>query len=268
MGSRLKRSCLTMHLNRTIAVVLFAGWAVGCLPLASAAAAEAVQPAAQVSFELDVMPILTARGCNQGACHGKARGQNGFQLSLLAFDPEFDYAALTRQARGRRVFPAAPERSLLLQKATAEVPHGGGVRIAPAGPDYELLRRWIAAGAPRQVAGEPQLVSVAVSPTQRFMKPDESQPLVVTATYSDGSTRDVSSRTAYQSSEAAIVAVDHAGVMQAGPLPGEATIMARYMSQIATCSVAIPLAGSVPDAYYAQLPRQNLIDALVWSKLK
>src|SRR5882724_5379034 len=84
---------------------------------------------ASVSFELDVLPILTARGCNQGACHGKSRGQNGFQLSLLAFDPDFDYAALTQQARGRRVFPAAPERSLLLQKASATLPHGGGVRL-------------------------------------------------------------------------------------------------------------------------------------------
>src|SRR5262245_26624316 len=80
-----------------------------------------------ISFELDIQPILTARGCNQGACHGKSRGQNGFQLSLLAFDSDFDYAALTQQARGRRIFPASPERSLLLEKATAMLPHGGGV---------------------------------------------------------------------------------------------------------------------------------------------
>src|SRR5688572_13802004 len=71
-------------------------------------------PAAPVSFERDIQPILTARGCNQGACHGKARGQNGFQLSLLAFDPNFDHSALTQEARGRRVFPAAPDRSLVL----------------------------------------------------------------------------------------------------------------------------------------------------------
>src|SRR6185295_19324026 len=91
------------------------------------------------SFELDVLPIFTARGCNQGACHGKARGQNGFQLSLLAFDPDFDFAALTQQARGRRVFPAAPDRSLLMQKATATLPHGGGLRLEPGSPDYQLL---------------------------------------------------------------------------------------------------------------------------------
>ena len=38
---------------------------------------------ASVSFELDVMPILTARGCNQGACHGKSRGH----LAIRSTDP-------------------------------------------------------------------------------------------------------------------------------------------------------------------------------------
>src|SRR4051794_2409235 len=46
------------------------------------------------TFERDVMPLLTRAGCNAGACHGKARGQNGFQLSLLGFDPESDFAAI------------------------------------------------------------------------------------------------------------------------------------------------------------------------------
>src|SRR6476620_5122649 len=115
---------------------------------------------ATLSFELDVMPLLTARGCNQGACHGKSRGQNGFQLSLLGFDADFDYAALTQQARGRRVFPAAPERSLLLQKATATLPHGGGVRLEKGSPDYKVILDWISQGAPRRIDNEPKLVSV------------------------------------------------------------------------------------------------------------
>ena len=55
-----------------------------------------------VDFELAVMPVLTRFGCNAGACHGKQRGQNGFQLSLLAFDPDFDFDSLTKESRGRR----------------------------------------------------------------------------------------------------------------------------------------------------------------------
>lgn len=221
-----------------------------------------------VSFELDIQPILTARGCNQGACHGKSRGQNGFQLSLLAFDPDFDYAALTQQARGRRVFPASPERSLLLQKATAVLPHGGGVRLEPSSPDYEVLLRWISQGAPRQIENEPKLESVAVAPHEQFLRPGDSLQLVATATYSNGQTRDVTSRTQFQSSEAGIVGIDPAGLVKAGPIPGEATVMARYMNLIATCHVAIPLPGSVSDKVYADLPSWNFIDRHVWTKLK
>src|SRR5277367_5060343 len=96
-------------------------------------------PAQRVTFELDVVPILTRLGCNAGACHGKARGQNGFQLSLLGFYPDFDYAALTQEGRGRRVSPADPESSLLLKKAAGRAPHGGGKRLEPAGPYYNVL---------------------------------------------------------------------------------------------------------------------------------
>ncbi len=251
-----------IHYATIVAMACLAGL---ILPATSAIAEDKDQP---VSFSLDVQPILTARGCNQGACHGKARGQNGFQLSLLGFDDEFDYASIVKNARGRRVFPASPERSLLLLKGTGKVPHGGGMRIEEGSEEYQVLLRWIAQGIPRSIPNEPKLVQIAVSPTERFMKPGEQQQLKVSATYTDGSTRDVTSTAAYQSSEAAIVAVDSAGLVKAGPLPGEATIMARFMNVIATCNVIIPLEGDVPAETYAVLPRNNVIDDHVWAKLK
>ena len=251
-----------IHYATIVAMACLAGL---ILPATSAIAEDKDQP---VSFSLDVQPILTARGCNQGACHGKARGQNGFQLSLLGFDDEFDYASIVKNARGRRVFPASPERSLLLLKGTGKVPHGGGMRIEEGSEEYQVLLRWIAQGIPRSIPNEPKLVQIAVSPTERFMKPGEQQQLKVSATYTDGSTRDVTSTAAYQSSEAAIVAVDSAGLVKAGPLPGEATIMARFMNVIATCNVIIPLEGDVPAETYAALPRNNVIDDHVWAKLK
>src|SRR5687768_14924756 len=82
-----------------------------------------------VTFEQDVQPILSRYGCNSGPCHGKARGQNGFQLSLLGFDSDFDYSALTKEARGRRIFPSAPDNSLILLKASGQVAHGGARRL-------------------------------------------------------------------------------------------------------------------------------------------
>ncbi len=232
----------------------------------SAACCRGAEPT--VSFELDVQPILVASGCSTGPCHGKSRGQNGFQLSLLCFDPEFDYAALVRNARGRRIFPSSPEKSLILQKAAGKLPHGGGVRLAEGSPDHETLRKWIAQGAPRRRDNEPKLTGVKLSLTEMALKPKESQRLTATASYSDGSTRDVTAQTTFQSNESAIVAAGRDGTIIAGPLPGEATIMARFMDAITTCDVAIPMPGEVPAEVYAKLPRKNFIDDLVWAKLQ
>ena len=223
-----------------------------------------------VTFETDVQPLLTRLGCNSGACHGKSRGQNGFALSLLGFDSDFDYAALVGEARGRRVFQAAPESSLVLRKASGQVPHGGGKRLEVGSPHFEILRRWIEAGAPRTPADAPQLVSVTAEPATRSLAPQESFALRVIARYSDGSRRDVTDAAAYQSNDKTIAAVAEGtdGVIKAGPVPGEAAIMARYMNFIAVCGVTIPLPGNVPDTAYEQLPRSNEIDDLVWKKLK
>src|SRR6516165_9761468 len=109
--------------------------------LAGLPAVEAGERAA-VTFERDVEPILTRAGCNAGACHGKSRGQNGFALSLLGFDPNFDYAAIVKDAGGRRVSTLTAPESLLLRKATARLPHGGGPRLTPGSRAYETVLSW------------------------------------------------------------------------------------------------------------------------------
>lgn len=220
------------------------------------------------SLERDIEPVLTRYGCNAGSCHGKQRGQNGFQLSLLGFDPNFDLDALTREGRGRRIFPAAPEQSLLLLKATARVPHGGGKRFDAGSSPYELLRSWIASGTPRDSADTPQLIKIAVDPTEQVMKNGAELPLTVTAHFSDGTTENVTGMSAFQSNESAIASISPEGQIKAGTIPGEVAIMARYRGQFATCYVTIPLPGSVPQALYDKLPRKNLIDGHVWTKLQ
>lgn len=221
-----------------------------------------------VSFELDVQPLLTANGCNMGACHGKQRGQNGFQLSLLGFDSDFDYASLIRDARGRRLFPAAPAESLLLQKATAELPHGGGQRIRPDSEDYQTLLNWIEQGAVRSLPDEPVLLEAELKQTEFSLSPQQTAQLQVTAKYSDGSTRDVTARTTYLSNQDAVVGVSDAGRLQAGPLPGETAVMARYMNHICVANVVIPQDQTLPDQLFESLPRQNFIDDLVYAKLQ
>src|SRR5260370_25237510 len=67
-------------------------------------------------FENDIVPLLSRFGCNSAGCHGNSGGQNGFKLSVFGFDPDADYNALLKEARGRRVMHAAPESSLDLSK--------------------------------------------------------------------------------------------------------------------------------------------------------
>ena len=179
-------------------------------------------------FELDIQPLLTSRGCNSGPCHGKQRGQNGFALSLLGFDAEMDFRAIVQEARGRRIFPNAPEQSLFVQKATGELPHGGGIRIEPDSAEYRLIVEWIRSGQQRISATDPVLTQITISPQPHSMAPSDQEQLTVTATYSDGSTRNVTNYCAFQSNEPAVLSVSANGLMKAGQLPGEATVMARY----------------------------------------
>ena len=118
-----------------------------------------------VSFRNDVVPVLTKAGCNMGICHAKANGgQNGFELSLLGFEPNEDYESLVKGHRGRRLFLAAPEKSLILLKASGAVPHEGGVRLPADSAGYQTLHRWIAQGAPADEATTPELLTVEVAP--------------------------------------------------------------------------------------------------------
>jgi hypothetical protein len=220
------------------------------------------------TFEKDIQPILARTGCNTGPCHGKARGQNNFQLSLLGFDADFDFNALTQEARGRRLFPAAPEHSLLLLKGAGMVPHGGGRRLIEGSPHYEVLRRWIADGTPRTPKNEPTLERITVEPGERILAAGAEQQLVVTAHFANKTTQDVTHLAMFQSNESVIAAVDGHGRVKAGPLPGEAAIMARYLEKFAVCNILIPLPKSAPAEAYAKLPRGHFIDGHVWDKLQ
>ena len=193
-----------------------------------------------VYFGTDVVPILTKLGCNGGGCHGKATGQNGFRLSLFGFEPEFDYEAIVKESRGRRLSPAAPEHSLLLTKGTSAVPHGGGKRLAADSDDYRILRQWISQGATPPKASDPHLLQIEISPQEAVLNVNDTQPLHVTATFSDGQTRDVTRQVVYQSNEPAIATISDDGLIQTTSQHGLFSVMARFGEQIATFHAAVP----------------------------
>jgi hypothetical protein len=227
---------------------------------------DAVRP---VDFKNDIEPVLSRFGCNSGGCHGKASGQNGFKLSLFGFDAEFDYDAVALADRGRRVFPAAPAQSLLLLKATATVPHGGGRRLDRDGEPYRLLARWIEQGLPRSSPDAPRVVRLAVEPHGRRMQMGDWQQLAVTAEYSDGSRRDVTRESQYASNLDVVAAVDERGLVRCTQRTGEAAVMARYMGQVAVFRATVPhRQSSLGDVANVAFDERNYIDRLVMAKWK
>jgi len=193
-----------------------------------------------VYFGTEVVPILTKLGCNGGGCHGKATGQNGFRLSLFGFEPEFDYEAIVKESRGRRLSPAAPEHSLLLTKGTSSVPHGGGKRLTVGSDDYRILRQWISQGATPPRADDPHLVKIEIFPQEQILNVNASQQLQVRATFSDGLSRDVSRQAVYQSNEPSIATISDDGLIQTTSQHGLFSVMARFGEQIATFHAAVP----------------------------
>ncbi|MDP1798233.1 MAG: DUF1549 domain-containing protein, partial [Planctomycetaceae bacterium] len=230
------------------------------LPCSMGAAAEPT-----VSFVNDVMPVLTKAGCNVGVCHAKAGGgQKGFQLSLLGFEPDEDYEHLVKEARGRRLSPGSPDLSLLLLKGSAQLPHGGGMRLDPKSEDYALLREWIRQGAPATKPGDSKLVGFEVQPGRGTVPRQGEQQLKAIAKFADGSTRDVTSTALYESNDRAMAEVSTRGLVKVLDLSGKVSVMVRYQDRNAVFSASVPLGAPVES-----LPvSRNFIDELVFANLK
>lgn len=231
------------------------------LAVAPCFAAETPRP---LNFANDIVPILTKGGCNGGGCHGKAGGQNGFKLSLLGFEPQEDYEHIVKEARGRRVFPAAPEQSLLLTKGTAELPHGGGKKLDPASEDYADIMRWIREGMPYGQDSDPKMARISVEPPKLTMPLKGTQQLKVVAHYTDGSTRDVTKRALYEANEKGMAETTETGEVRLFDLPGDVAVMVRYQGKVSTFRATVPLGAPVEKLP----PASNFVDDLVFAKLK
>jgi hypothetical protein len=208
---------------------------------------EAMDQNLPINFANHIVPIFTKLGCNGGGCHGKSGGQNGFALSLLGFVPELDYQTLVKENRGRRLFPAAPDSSLLLLKATGIVAHAGGKRMETGSDEYKLVRRWIASGTPYGDEKDPTVVKITVEPPQSILTRNNRQQFRVIAHYSDNTTMDVTQRAQYESNDTEIAVVDGAGLVRSLEMSGEAAIMARYQATVAVFRGTVPLGVKVPE---------------------
>jgi hypothetical protein len=217
-------------------------------------------------FESDIVPLLSRHTCNASGCHGKAEGQNGFKLSVFGFDPAADYAALVKEGRGRRVFPSAPEASLLIRKMSGQTAHGGGSRIPRGSDDYETIRAWVAAGVPFGGNDVPEVVAVRVEPRERVLAPHGQQQLRVVARFSDGRDADVTHHARFQSNNEGLAAVEASGLVTAGDVPGEAAVMVSYRNAVDVFRAVVPRPQAI--ARYPAVPENNFIDKLTFARLR
>lgn len=226
--------------------------------IALVAAARADDP----SYHKHVTPLFSKLGCNGGACHGAVRGQNGFRLSLFSADPLADRERMLREANGRRINLTDPATSLILQKATSQVIHQGGKRMAVGSWEYEVIRTWIAKGAPADEAAH--VKELRVTPAEQVLKARETINVKVEARFADGKVEDVTRYCSFQSLDAAVASVDADGRVE-GKGVGDAAIIVRYGAQPAMMRVLVPRTSTnaLPE-----VAANNFIDKHVLEKLK
>ncbi len=247
--------------------------AAACVLVAQCAMAVPADAAAPY-FNVDVMPILTKYNCNGGGCHGKANGQNGFKLSLFGFVPSDDHERIVKQARGRRINPAAPAQSTLLLKGTNTLPHGGGARLKVGSAHYNTLVEWISHGANPAAPSDPVVTRIELTPSSGILPANTGrQQLRVTAFLSDGSSRDVTDLAIYQSNEPDIADVSFGGLVQSGERSGLFAIMVRFGDLLKVFQGTVPFNTVEPAATIADTApseSKSLIDPFLeaqWSRL-
>ena len=221
-----------------------------------------------LSFINDVLPVLSKAGCNAGGCHAKPDGQNGFKLSVFAYDPKSDYHHIVKADRGRRIFPACPEESLILMKPTLGIEHEGGQRFEVGSQSYKTILTWLQQGMPFSQTNAPSLLDIEVFPAERRYRKGDNQPLLVRARYSDGTLKDVTDLAEFASNDKEMAKVDEHGMVKVGNLSGEGVVLARFMGLVDISRIMVPADKKLPDSLYEKLPVNNEIDHLVYARLK
>src|SRR5262249_48308703 len=150
-----------------------------------------------------------------------------------------------REFFGRRVTPLDAEASLLLRKGTGQVSHLGGARLVLGSPEYRILRNWIATGAPLDRVEQSRVARLRVTPAQQTVPQAGRYPLKVEATFTDGSTEDVTALCTFEAVNKELARVDSSGWVQALGV-GDTALVARYRAEPVVASLVSPRPGAEP----------------------
>ena len=211
------------------------------------------------------MPTLSRYGCNQGTCHGNQNGKGGLKLSLRGQHPQRDYAVLAREFGARRINRMSPADSLFLLKPVGSVPHQGGTRFTTDSAAYALLKRWIAAGLPRDAADGPRLQELIVTPKRKTIyAPDHQVALSVIAVMSDGTKCDVTHLAVFEPSSL-FVTISPTGIA-ASDRPGTSSVSVRFLHL--QQSVRLEFVPLRKNFHWDAPPPANFVDEQIFATLQ
>jgi hypothetical protein len=220
--------------------------------------------ATPTDFIRDVEPIMAKVGCNMGTCHGAQQGRKGFKLSLRGYDPIYDYRALVDDVSGRRFNRTNPSDSLMLLKPTQGVPHEGGFLFDEESRAYKIIHQWIAEGCKFSEATRPS--SLDILPKNPILdRSGSKQQMQVIASFADGTSRDVTRDSIFESSNFEVATVGGTGQVKA-VRRGETSILVRYEGAYASNTVLV--LGTREGFAWKDSPEFNFIDTHVNNKLK
>lgn len=219
------------------------------------------------SYQKHVLPLMSKVGCSGRACHGSFQGQGGFHLSLFGYDFKQDHEAL-KGGDEPRVNLKSPEQSLILRKPTMQEDHGGEKIFDMDSWQYNILARWIKAGAMDDSAANSEISHLEIQPKELvFKQAGETVQLRVLAHWQDGVVEDVTDLSRFRTNDDSVAKVDEkTGVVMAEGR-GDTHIVAFYDNGIAPVAVMLPVSDKI-GPNYPSIATPTKLDELIVAKLR
>ena len=223
------------------------------------------------SFRRHVIPLMSRSGCSGRECHGSFQGRGGFQLSLFGYDFEKDHEAITKGKGGAeevRVDLTDPVKSLILAKPSLDgEEHKGKKRFDKGSWEYNLILKWIQAGAKSDVAETGDFARLEVQPKELvFKKAGDAIQLKVIAHWKDGTIEDVTQLTRFRTNDESVALVNDTGLV-ISKTPGDTHIVAFYDNGVEPVPAVLPVSDRV-GARFPAVKTRTKVDELVIAKLR
>jgi hypothetical protein len=229
-----------------------------------------LQKAEEPSFRRHVIPLLARLGCSARECHGSFQGRGGFQLSLFGSEWEQDFTALT-QKKGNEdelhVNLAHPDQSLIVLKPTLQMKHKGKERYKKNSWQYNMIVKWVQAGAKSDADKTGELKGLEVTPSEIvFNKCGQAVQLRVLAHWLDGTVEDVTELTRFKTNDETVAAVAETGLVSCTG-KGDSHVVVSYDNGV----LPVPVMLAVSEFAGAKFPSSTThskVDELVQNKLR